>query len=121
MKITTKYFSEPEFTNCSPACSLQDMRQSTIDRLDSAREIAGIPFILNSAYRSGDWDRAKGRSGTGSHTMGCAVDLRCSSDAARWKIVNALIAAGFRRIGVAKTYIHADDSASHSQGVIWVY
>jgi hypothetical protein len=121
MKITAKHFVEKEFENCSPACSLQDMRQETIDRLDAARDIAGMPFVLNSAYRSSAWDKAKGRSGTGAHTLGCAVDIRCASSAARWKVVNALIAAGFKRIGIAKTYIHADDSASHSQDVVWVY
>ncbi len=121
MKITAEYFTEREFENCSPACSLQDMRQETMNRLDEARRIAGIPFVLSSAYRSSAWDKERGRSGTGAHTLGCAVDIRCASDAARWKIVDALIAAGFERIGIAKTFIHADDSDMHSQRVVWVY
>ncbi len=121
MKIAAKHFTEREFEKCSPACSLQDMRQATMDRLDLARDIAGIPFVLNSAYRSSAWDRSKGRSGTGAHTMGCAVDIRCTSDAARWKLIDALIAAGFNRIGIAKTYIHADDSTYHTHKVVWLY
>ena len=36
-------------------------------------------------------------------------------------IVSALIQAGFTRIGIAKTYIHVDDSPTHSQKLIWLY
>jgi len=119
--ITAKYFKDDEFKRCSPSCSLQDMQQSTMSKLDTARELAGIPFVLNSAYRSSGWDKAKGRSGTGAHTLGRAVDIRCNSDRNRFIIVDALIKAGFARIGIAKTYIHADDSPNHSQQVIWLY
>lgn len=72
--ITSKYFKEEEFNRCSPSCSLQDMKQTTISKLDTAREIAGIPFVLTSAYRSPEHDRSKGRSGTGAHTIGRAID-----------------------------------------------
>lgn len=92
-----------------------------MSKFDTAREIAGIPFVINSAYRSPVWDRSKGRSGTGAHTLGRAIDIRCNSDRNRFLIVNALIKAGFTRIGIAKTYIHADDSSLHSQQVVWLY
>ncbi len=119
--IKSKYFKEPEFRGCIPSCSLQDMNQATMSKFDTAREIAGIPFVINSAYRSPVWDRSKGRSGTGAHTLGRAIDIRCNSDRNRFLIVNALIKAGFTRIGIAKTYIHADDSSLHSQQVVWLY
>ena len=118
---TAKYFRESEFKACSPACSLQDMQQHTLDKLDRAREMAGIPFVLNSAYRSPAWDKSKGRSGTGAHTTGCAADIRCNGDANRWKIVFAALAVGFRRIGIGKTYIHLDDDPKRTQNVIWHY
>ena len=57
--VTSKYFSEGEFNRCSPSCSLQDMKQTTMSKLDTAREIAGIPFVLTSAYRSPAHDRGK--------------------------------------------------------------
>jgi len=97
------------------------MQQSTMSKLDTAREIAGIPFVINCAFRSSEWDKKEGRSGTGAHTSGYAVDIRCNSDRNRFLIVDALIKAGFTRIGIAKTYIHADNSPSHSQQVIWLY
>lgn len=117
----SKYFKESEFQACSPACSLQDMNQATMSKFDTAREIACIPFVINSAYRSPEWERMKGRSGTGAHTLRRAMDIRCNSDRNRFVIVEALIKAGFTRIGIAKTYIHADDSPLHSQQVVWLY
>jgi len=119
--IKSKYFKESEFQACSPACSLQDMNQATMSKFDTAREIAGIPFVINSAYRSPQWDRSKGRSGTGAHTLGRAIDIRCNTERNRFLIVDALFKAGFTRIGIAKTFIHADDSPSHSQQIIWLY
>ena len=89
--------------------------------LDEARDLAGIPFVLNSAYRTIAHEKKQGRAGTSSHTTGCAVDIRCNSDSNRWKIVNALIDVGFKRIGIAKTFVHADNSPTHTQQVIWMY
>ena len=119
--VTAKYFNEDEFRRCFPACSLQDMQQSTMDKLDAAREWAGIPFVLNSAYRSVEHEKKQKRDGKSAHTLGRAVDIRCNSDYNRLRMVNALIQAGFTRIGVYKGgWVHADDSPSHSQNVMWV-
>lgn len=118
---TAKYFVEREFELCSPSCSLQDMHQATMLKLDAARKIAGIPFVLNSAYRSPSHDKSRGRSGTGAHTLGRAVDIRCSSDRNRFIIIEALLKAGFHRIGIAKSFIHADDSSEHTPEVAWLY
>lgn len=119
--VISKYFSEKEFQKCTPACSLQDMKQMTMSKLDTAREIAGIPFVLTSAFRSSDWDKSLGRSGTGAHTLGRAVDIRCDVSPVRFLVASALLRAGFKRIGIAKEFIHADDSEVHDQDVIWLY
>lgn len=119
--ITAKYFKESEFKKCVPSCSLQDMQQHTMDRLDKAREIAGIPFVLNCAYRSVAWDKSKGRDGESAHCKGEAVDIRCNTSANRMKIVKSLLKAGFPRVGVGKNYIHADDCETLPQDVMWHY
>ena len=119
--ITAKYFKESEFKACTPSCSLQDMKQSTMDKLDAAREMAGIPFVLNSAYRSPAWEKKHSRSGDGPHTHRYAVDIRCNTSQNRMKIVAALLAVGFVRIGIGKTYIHTDDDPAQAQNVIWHY
>ena len=119
--MTAWYFKESEFKQCVPACSLQDMNQSTMKKLDAAREYAGIPVVLNSAYRSVEYEKSKGRKGTSAHTLGRAVDIRCNTDANRFKLIHALYRAGFTRIGIGKTFIHADDSPRHKQNVLWHY
>lgn len=119
--ITARHFTEGEFQKCSPSCSLQDMEQETIDKLDAARDKAGIPFVLNSAYRSVEHEKKQGRAGTSSHTLGRAVDIRCNTSTNRMKIVRACLEAGFTRIGIGKNYVHVDDSPTHSQDVMWHY
>jgi len=115
------HFHPSEFPRCVPPCKKSDMNADTIARLNRMREIAGIPLVLNSAYRSPAHDRARGRSGTGAHTLGRAVDIRCNASDTRYKIITAAIEAGFTRIGVAGTFVHVDDSPNHAQGVVWTY
>lgn len=93
----------------------------SLRKLNLAREIAGIPFPVTCSFRSSWYDQAKGRSGESAHTLGHAFDIRCTTDAHRFKIVSAAIQAGFNRIGIAKTFIHLDDSPKHKQNVVWLY
>lgn len=116
-----KYFSAADFAKASPACFIEDMSPDLLARLDRAREIAGIPFVVSSAFRSSDWERSKGRSGKGAHTRGLAVDIVCHDSFERYKIVFAAVAAGFPRIGVAKGFVHLDIDTSLSYPVVWTY
>ena len=117
----SRYFSESEFKKCVPSCSIEDMDGAFLYLLDEARERAGIPFVLNCAYRPKAWDLAKGRSGNSAHCSGKAVDIRCNTSTNRMKIVQGLLAAGFTRIGIGKTFVHADSDETKPQGVIWHY
>ena len=97
------------------------MNQAFMNKLDRARELAGIPFVITSAYRPPEWDKAKGRSGTGAHMTGVAVDIRCNTARNRFLIVQALLHVGFNRIGIADSFIHVDGSETHDNMVIWTY
>lgn len=104
-----KYFSWIDFEGCTPRCDERQMNPLFMHMLDEARHKAGIPFILNSAYRTVKWEKAMRREGTSSHTKGVAVDIRCNNSSDRLKIVSALLEVGFRRIGIYNTFIHVDD------------
>lgn len=118
----SKYFSPAEFRKCTPSCTIDQMDADFLSRLDRVREAAGIPLVLNSAYRSKSYERKKGRSGTSSHCEGKAVDIRCNTYANRYKIILAALAEGITRIGIAKTYIHLDTADdTHTPRVIWDY
>lgn len=120
-KITAKHFSESEFQRCTPPCSLQDMKQDFMNRLDTVRDVTGIPLVITCAYRSREYDLAKGRSGNSAHTRGMAVDIRCTTSANAFKIVQAALKVGFTRIGIGKTFIHLDSDTLLPQNVMWNY
>lgn len=110
-----KYFNQLDFINAVPSCNIEKMDIDFLLRLDKAREIAGLPFIINSAYRSVDWEKIRGRSGYSSHCKGLAVDISCKCSYDRLIIVKALIEAGFNRIGVYDTFVHVDDDLTKVQ------
>lgn len=117
----SKYFQDAEFRRCVPSCSIDQMEPGFLELLDAVREIAGIPLVLNCAYRSKAREKKMGRSGNSAHTRGLAVDIRCNTSANRYKIVAAALGCGIRRIGIGKTFVHLDNDTSLPQGVMWDY
>ena len=97
-----------------------NMNKNFLFVLDEAREFAGIPFIINSAYRSPNHPLSV-KNPTSSHIKGLAVDIKATDNATRFKIVEALISVGFTRIGIADTFIHVDLDFDKRQNIIWTY
>ena len=106
----SKYFSEIE----------NNMNKDFLFVLDEAREFAGIPFVINSAYRSPEHPLSI-KNPSSSHIKGLAVDIKATDSVTRFKIVKALIEVGFTRIGIADTFIHVDLDLDKAQNVIWTY
>ena len=90
-------------------------------KLDEAREVAGIPFVINSAYRSPEHNKKVGGSPNSSHIKGLAVDIKATDSITRYKVVSSLLKVGFTRIGIAETFIHVDLDLDKTQNVIWTY
>lgn len=107
-----RYFKPSEFEKASPPCSINDMDLSFLYTLDSVRHASGVPFYINSAFRSSDWDKSKGRSGKGYHTLGRAVDIRCTDGLSRRKIISAALEFGLS-VGVYSTFLHLDNRDNH--------
>jgi len=78
-----------------------------ITQLERAREIAGVPFVINSGYRCLTHNAAEGSTSM-NHVSGKAADIKATDGPARGKILKGLYLAGFRRIGIHKLFIHAD-------------
>ena len=106
----SKYFNEIE----------NNMNKDFLFVLDEAREFAGIPFVVNSAYRSPEHPLSI-KNPSSSHIKGLAVDIKATDSVTRFKIVKALIEVGFTRIGIADTFIHVDLDLDKTQNVIWTY
>tara|TARA_R100000231_G_scaffold139613_1_gene121634 strand:- start:1841 stop:2197 length:357 start_codon:yes stop_codon:yes gene_type:complete len=115
-----KYFSLSEFDCPSLPNSGKNMDINFINKLEQAREIAGIPFKITSGFRTAEHNEKVGGVKNSSHIKGVAADVAVGSGKERYIILNALIRAGFKRIGVAKTFIHCDTDADKNNSV-WVY
>lgn len=111
-KTGYKYFSPSEIVGLNP---------KLVQMLDIARGYAGIPFKITSGFRSPDQNKKAGGVDDSAHLSGLAVDIACPDSGSRYKMTNALLRAGFNRIGVGKTFIHADIDSSKPQNVIWDY
>lgn len=96
------------------------MTDQLLTQLDRARTIAGIPFKINSGFRTKSHNTAINGSPTSSHLNGSAVDIHCVDSGSRQKIVDSLISAGFKRLGIANTFIHADMDKNKNPA-IWLY
>lgn len=107
-----RYFNENEFMRAIPSCKLDKMDVGFMNKLDTARHLAGCKFVILSAYRNLAWEETMGRSGNSSHTKGVAVDIKCVNSEARLFIVRALLEAGFKRIGIYDSFIHVDSDIS---------
>ena len=103
------YFKPHEFAcKCGCGAGLSQMEKALLWRLNYARKLAGIPFVITSALRCELHNRRVGGSKTSSHLYGFAVDIRTKNKFVQQRILKALKAAGFLRIGVAKKFIHVD-------------
>ncbi len=115
-----KYFEYHEFDCPTKKGTGELMEREFLEMLDTAREIAGIPFYINSGYRTPEYNRIVGGNPNSSHMQFCACDIHCANGADRLVMVHALVKAGFRRIGIADTFIHCDNDRSKSHS-IWLY
>jgi uncharacterized protein YcbK (DUF882 family) len=115
-----KYFITKEFDSPDELGTGSKMDANLLKRLTDARYLAKIPFVINSGYRTEAHNKEVGGSPTSSHLKGWAVDISCHNSSQREKIVRALLYVGFERIGIAKTFIHADTDKSKSPA-IWLY
>lgn len=119
--VLKDYFKDSEFNcNCGKCGKgIADMQPELLTKLTIARDLAGVPFSLNSAVRCEDWNRKQGGEKNSAHLRGYAVDVRVGNGTIRMKVVRAALAAGFNRIGVYGTFVHMDCDPSLPQQVMW--
>lgn len=121
-----KYFKLSEFDSPDQPGSGEMMEEEVVEALDNARDIAGFPFIVTSGFRTiahnrkllGQGAPASTRS---SHLIGWAVDLHVPSSRKRFIMVEALLDAGFNRIGIGEDFIHVDMDPNKPPNVLWNY
>ena len=119
--INLKYFTLEEFASPDVTHSGEYMDADFLTMLDNARDLAGIPFKINSGYRTIEHNEKVGGRPNSSHIVGKAVDIAIQGSRERWIILDALIQVGFNRFGLADTFIHVDSDDYKDADVIWTY
>lgn len=116
------YFEQHEL-EC-PCCAAYFFQAETLSKLNRARDMAGIPFVVKSpegsACRCPAYNASVGGVENSAHTRGYAVDIRCTENVARALIVESLVKAGFKRIGIYPTFIHVDDDPDKPTSRLWL-
>lgn len=112
-----EHFHRDEFDD------FEKMDEEVLIDLDLAREKAGIPFVITSDYRTPKYNREIGGVEDSAHTKGLAVDIAAHEwdRETRNLVIVALVDCGFRRIGEAESFIHADQDDSKPSPATWVY
>ena len=119
-------FNLKEFDSPDLSGSGLNMDKDFLSMLDNARDIAKTPFKITSGYRTKEhniaiYKKLGKKPIESSHLKGVACDIACSDSRARFLIINALLDAGFTRIGIANNFIHVDSDCEKSENVIWTY
>ena len=120
-KEKVRYFNYSEFDSPDVQGSGQLMDKTLLEMLDEVRDKFDKPIRINSGFRTPAHNEAVGGAENSSHLKGLAVDIACNKSQDRFDLINCLLDVGFSRIGVAKTFIHADIDQDKTQGVIWTY
>ncbi len=111
IKKKYKYFSDKEIVGLKP---------ELVEKLDKARDIAGIPFVINSGYRTLNKNDDVGGVEDSSHLKGEAVDLRARNSNEHFLITKALMQVGFNRISRKyPNHIHVDIAKDKPQDVLF--
>jgi zinc D-Ala-D-Ala carboxypeptidase len=116
----SKYFESREFDSRDVPGSGKNMQAEFMQRLEGARLIAGIPFVINSGFRTRQRNKAVGGAADSTHLTGWAADISTKTDLQFETILNACMLAGFERFGLMETAIHVDCHPIRPVSV-WIY
>lgn len=110
-------FDSPDIPNSGE----KYMQPSFLYSLTEARIIAGIPFKINSGFRSQARNAKVGGTKDSSHTTGYAADIRTNTSQDRFKIIDAALKAGITRIGIGERFVHLDTDPTKPSNTMWDY
>ena len=115
-----RYFDMEEFSSPDEIGSYSNMSEDFLSMIENARHIAKTSFVITSGFRTKSHNLRINGNTFSSHLKGLAADIACDNGPKRIKIISGLILAGFKRIGIAKTFIHADTDGNKPNS-IWLY
>jgi hypothetical protein len=116
--------SEYFFPEIDRMLNFEKVHPIALGMLNTAREIAEVPFFITSSYRTPEHSETVGGGRADAHTENpcTAFDIAATDAHCRMRILKGLIAAGFNRIGIntKNNHIHVDNSSNLPPEVFWV-
>lgn len=90
------------------------INEEALDVLQKARDLAGMPFHINSAYRDPVHNAMVGGAPRSVHKTGCAFDISLRGFD-KQELIRICRAAGFTGFGVNyQTFLHVDTGRNRS-------
>ena len=121
----TDHFSRHEFA-CKCKCGSDNISQELVARLEIVRVSYDKSMHITSGLRCPTHNRSVGASPNSNHLphtyecIGYAVDIAVDNGYDRYTLVNLLL-INFKRIGIAKNFIHVDIHPEKSAPSLWCY
>jgi len=117
----SKYFKLSEF-NCNDGTKVPeeyyDNVQELMNNLDVLREHLGFPIIINSAYRSPEYNKSVGGAKNSQHLTASAADIRLNvTPSVVQKAIKKLMKDGDMKkggLGIYSTFTHYDIGKSRT-------
>jgi zinc D-Ala-D-Ala carboxypeptidase len=114
----SEHFSANEF-RCK-CCGKVHVDPELINKLEEARAIYGKPVRVTSGYRCESHNSKVGGAQHSQHCSGKAADIQVNDSHDRFRMLQAFLQAGFKRIGVYRGgWVHVDVGDQPNE-VCWV-
>ncbi|EAJ5693199.1 peptidase M15 [Campylobacter fetus] len=113
------YFTDEEL-KCKH-CNKNYINDDFLALLCDIRKKANIPFIINSAYRCKEHNKAVGGANYSKHVKGLAVDIKYKDSVELYKIVKSILdfnTLNKSRILIYKTFVHFDFDLETKESII---
>lgn len=108
--MSDSIFSELKNFSASEFNHPEKISPPLLRMLQHARNLYGSPIIITSDYRPASHS---------SHGLGLALDLHCVTSGDRFYLTQALLSAGFKRVGIYDRHIHVDIDPRRPTPVLW--
>lgn len=102
----SKNFKLKEF-QCKDGSQLVKLDSQLLHKLQQLRDVIGKPIIINSGYRTKEYNKRVGGSPNSQHLKGKAADIKVKGISPE-ELARKAQEVGFDGIGIYKTFIHVD-------------
>lgn len=110
-KKITEHFKVGEIA-CKDGSATYTINSEVLEILEEIRAIAKKPVIINSGYRTPEYNKKVGGSPRSQHVLGNAVDFRISGMTTQdiYELIkaNKLIGTKIKGLGLYNSFVHID-------------